>query len=123
MSSVRTVPVALLLMLGGCVLPHHHARPQRGVQRREEPVRVHVDNQNFDDATIYAYVSGTRFRLGSVVGHREGDFTIPEHPLDVAFEVRLLADASFVTATVTVSPGDRLELVIMPDLYQTHVVR
>lgn len=84
---------------------------------------VHVDNHNFNDATVYAYTRGSTFRLGSVGGKGTGSFTLPSPIYDVAFIIHLLASDNFQTVTIGVAPGDHLELVITADLAGTYIIR
>ncbi len=115
----RAVLVAAAMALGfsACGLLRHHRNAA------PEPVSVHVENQNFNDATVYAITQGAPYRLGSVTGHSEADFVLPNGSREVSFHIHLLASSNYRTETLSVFPGDRLELVIAPDLGTTRLIR
>lgn len=87
------------------------------------PVRVHVENQNFYDATIYLRWQGNRRRLGVTGGHGTETFTVDWLGPEVSFEVALLAGRSYRGNTMGVSPGDELVVVIPVDPARFHVYR
>ncbi len=108
------VPV---LLTGACGLWGRHKGPE------PEPVVLSVENQNFNDATIYAIIRDTRFRLGTVNGHSTDRFNVPNRPNDVQFEIHLLASQTHLTEPITVFPGDELVLVITADVRSTRLIR
>lgn len=89
----------------------------------EEPrpapiLTLHVENQNFYDATLYALArSGEQQRLGIVTGNSQGTFTFRWSQDELRVLIRLLAGGSAATDPILVSPGDSLNLVITPDLH------
>jgi hypothetical protein len=109
------------LLVGGCGLVGRvlggRADPD------EEPVAkpvltLHVQNQNFYDATVYAIArSGERQRLGVVTGNNEGTFTFRWLHDELRVLIQLLAGGSTITEPILVTPGDSLELIIQPDLH------
>lgn len=111
---------ALLLPLTGCassgtgtaaVNPY-----SQDLEERRE-VRIDVRNFNFADATVWALArGGDRTRLGIVTGKSSASFTLPwtfSEPLRLEFD--LLADVRCMTESLTVDPGDVLELQISVD--------
>jgi hypothetical protein len=84
-----------------------------------EPIlTLHVENQNFYDATIYAMArSGERQRLGVVTGNGQAIFTFRWLQSEVRVLIRLLAGGSTATDEILVNPGDSLNLIISPDLH------
>jgi hypothetical protein len=86
-----------------------------------QQIQIKVVNLNFQDATIWALISGgRRQRLGIVSGKREAEFTLPwrfSEPLRLEFD--LVAGPRCVTEDLTVDPGDLLELQIASDFYAT----
>lgn len=119
----RRLAVAALcaLLLPSCsrTMPWERKDPEVEVP----PVIVHVENQNFNDATIYAIVRSSRVRLGQVAGHAQAEFEVPFRPTDLAFDIDLLAGRTFRTGTVLVSPGDEVFVVITADLRGSRVYR
>ncbi len=88
----------------------------RGGARRDT-VRLYVDNQNFNDATIYARYGGMApMRLGQVVGKTQEVFTFPYRNADLRLEIRLLAGDSHMTQPIQVYRGDELDLIIPSNL-------
>ncbi len=86
----------------------------------EDTVRVHVDNQNFADATIYVrFEGGAPMRLGQVVGKTQDVFSFPYRNAPVRLEIRLLAGGTHITDEIQVYRGDELDLVIPAHLDQT----
>lgn len=109
------VPVlAVTLLAGGCAL--FRAQPSSA---RQETVRLHVDNQNFSDATIYVrYEGASPLRLGQVTGKTQDVFTFRYRPGQVRIEIKLLAGGTHLTDAIPVDPGDDLDLIIPSNIDQ-----
>lgn len=80
---------------------------------------VEVDNQNFNDATVYVLQGVRSVRLGRVTGLTKTEFVLPSYMVvgaqNVRFFVRPFASRrSSVSADVIVSQGDVVGLVIPP---------
>ena len=75
-------------------------------ERRE--IELLVRNQNFNQATIYL---GGR-RLGMVGGHSEATLKFDWPYSYIQLRIKFLAGDEFLTETMSVSPGELLELVI-----------
>ncbi len=84
-----------------------------------EPIlTLHVENQNFYDATLYALSrGGERQRLGVVGGNGRATFTFRWLQQELRVIIQLLAGGSTATEPLLVSPGDSLNLIIQPDLH------
>jgi len=83
------------------------------------PTTLEVDNQGFVDMTIYAIRSSQRIRLGTAVGNRKTDLTIPPALLSGLTTLRFVADPiggarASVSEEITVAPGDTVGLMIPP---------
>jgi hypothetical protein len=91
--------------------------------REDEPrpapiLTLHVENQNFYDATLFALArSGEQQRLGIVTGNSQGTFTFRWTQDELRVIIRLLAGGSTATEPILVNPGDSLNLIITPDLH------
>jgi hypothetical protein len=110
---LRLAPLLLLpMLLSECaVLGGREAEPLG--EGRDRSILITVDNQEFQDATIYVRRFSSRIRLGTVIGKRTQDFEIDwVHP-DIQLEVSFIAAGSFLTETLPVQPGEHLELWIM----------
>ena len=84
----------------------------------QRQLTLHVKNQNFYDATIYAVDNGFRQRLGVVTGNTERTFRFRWTRLDLSIGIDLLAAGTSVTQPLSVSEGDELELIVQPDLHR-----
>ncbi|MBK5187301.1 MAG: hypothetical protein JJD97_03595 [Gemmatimonadaceae bacterium] len=118
-SSLRPIAFRILLLLAAAAMGCRSAGAPRTTD--ESPVRTTIDiqNQAFDDMTIYAIVSGARTRLGIAPGNRTTTLTIPAYLLNGTSFMRFVADPiggnrTPVTEEVDVSPGDQLVLIINP---------
>ncbi len=105
---------AIGLLAGGCAVFHAQSSSVR-----QQTVRLHVDNQNFSDATLYIRYEGTGpIRLGQVTGKTQDVFTFRYRPGRVRIEIRLLAGGTHTTDSIPVDPGDDLDLIIPSNLDQ-----
>ena len=83
-------------------------------QTGRSSVTVEVRNQNFYPATIYAYRSGTRRRLGEVEAHQTTSFSFEWSLVDIRFLIDFLAAGCIFSDRLTVGDDDNLLLVIEP---------
>jgi hypothetical protein len=105
----------LLLVVAACAPFGRRGGEARGSERI--PMVVH--NQNFYQATIFAYTNGTRVRLGEVQGNSTATLYAPSPPGgQLRVEIRLLAVGAFTSYPVMVSPGDRVEVTVPSDLHR-----
>lgn len=126
----RTGGLALMALLcasvlGGCASGSAGDNPfDEGGQGEERSVRIEVQNRNFNDATLYALSDGRRQRMGTVTGNSSGSVSI-SWPGDrtLRIEIDLLAGGDYTTPSVLVSPGERLQLVIQPNLRRSYIQR
>lgn len=82
---------------------------------------IEVDNQGFNDMTVYVVNGGARTRLGTASGNRKTVLTIPAYLVSVTTFMRFLADPIGgnrmpVTEEIDVSPGDQLVMIINPGM-------
>jgi hypothetical protein len=87
----------------------------------EEPKRttIEVQNQGFNDMTVYAIINGSRTRLGTAPGNKSTVLTVPEYLINGTTFMRFVADPiggnrTPVTEEIDVSPGDELVMIINP---------
>jgi hypothetical protein len=83
------------------------------------PAMVEVENQAFNDMTIYVIRSGMRMRLGTVFGNSKAVFEIPRTMVNPGLPIRFQADPiggnrAPVTQEITVGPGETVVLRIPP---------
>jgi hypothetical protein len=109
------VLVACLALAGACSMnnnPDEMAEPV-------PPTRLRVENQAFNDMTIYVYRSSQRIRLGTATGNSVTRLTIPASLIFGATPLRFQADPiggsrAPISSEITVSPGDEIVLTIPP---------
>jgi hypothetical protein len=82
---------------------------------------IEVDNQGFNDMTIYVINGGARTRLGIAPGNRKTTLTIPGYLVSTTTFMRFFADPiggnrTPVTEEIDVSPGDQLVMIINPGM-------
>ena len=100
---------ALALALTGCA---GGPQPETGL-----PIVIEIQNNNFQDATVYAIREGERQRLGVVVGKTDDAYAIPWRPnFALRLEVRFLGGGACATREILMEPGQRYVLDLQPDL-------
>ena len=106
--------LAALLVLAACATPGRvveHQQPFTSEPLGEERIRVHVQNDNFMDARLYAVGPSERYHLGVVTGKQLAVMDIPwDFSKPLRIEIDLLAGPKCTTRTITADPGDILEL-------------
>jgi hypothetical protein len=105
--------LALALATAGCASTGRPIEDEGGVR---EDVEVTVENQNFQDAVVYAiWGAGPRDRLGMVTGNTTETFTTEvQAGGDMRIEVDLIAGNDVVTESMGVFRGDDIRVVIPP---------
>lgn len=116
--------LAGLLVLTGCAAGT--ASYPTGGQRAGGAVTVEVQNNNQEDMEVYVSRNGTRSRLGTVLRHDSGSFTLQGATLPVSgrlqFALQPFGTSSyFVTEAVHIQSGDIVVLNIGPDMSLTRV--
>ena len=106
------------VLLSLIVAPTACASPSPGNEFRISPttgsVLLTVQNDNYWDATIHANWGGMRERLGFVVGKTTETFTFSWRRDEMKVEVSFVGDGEWRTDFILVSPGDHLDLMILP---------
>ncbi len=95
---------------GGTGAPSSTIRP---VNEQKE-ISVDVENQSFYEATVYAYRSGYRKRLGLVQSLSSESFEFVWTMGELRFLVDFLANGCILTDPMTVDLGDYLLLTLEP---------
>jgi hypothetical protein len=89
----------------------------RSANARPE-ISVEVENQNFYEATVYAYRSGYRTRLGVVQSQSTRSFEFGWLMGELRFLVDFLANGCILTEPMFVDRDDDLMLVLEPQDYR-----
>ena len=79
-----------------------------------EAVSVEVQNQNFYQATVYAYRAGSRIRLGVVEAQGTRSFEFVWITGDLRFLVDFFTGGCILTQPMAVDRGDDLLLILQP---------
>lgn len=84
---------------------------------------VNVQNRNFADATVHILSGGRRTRVGTTPSNSNRSFSIewPGGPRQVQAEIDLFGGGNYTTAAVPSAPGDRITVVIQPQLTQSYI--
>ena len=119
MRPLRFTIAPLMLALAATVIGCHTAGPPRNGDEPSQVTTIDVQNQGFNDMTIYAIASGTRTRLGIANGNKTTTLTIPAYLVSTTTFFRFVADPiggnrTPVTEEIDVSPGDQLVMIINP---------
>lgn len=80
----------------------------------DERVQVTIQNNDFRDATIYAYWNGVKNRVGMVTGKTTDSFEMDWRSEEVQFEVDFVGGGGFFSDRLAVYQGDHLDFVILP---------
>jgi hypothetical protein len=109
----RLLVFTLALAAAGCAST---GRPVEDEGGATQDVEVTVENQNFQDAVVYAiWGAGARDRLGTVTGNTTETFTTEVRAGgDMRIEVELIAGNDVVTESMGVFQGDDIRVVIPP---------
>ena len=105
---------ALLFALQGCAIPRGSESDPFEERASAEEIEILVRNLNFSQVTVYTARAGSGHRLGIVPGKGEATFKLRWTLPDIRLRVRPLAGREFYTETLSVAPGELLELIIPP---------
>jgi len=84
---------------------------------RDNEIALHVINQNYYDARLFArWRNGRRVSIGHVTGFNEETLIFRWEYFDLQVEINLLSVGIHYTPWMNVERGDELELVIDPSL-------
>jgi hypothetical protein len=119
MSPFRFTMASLMLAFAVTLLGCHHSGPPRSGDESPQVTTIDVQNQGFNDMTIYAIAGGARTRLGIANGNKTTTLTIPAYLVSTTTFFRFVADPiggnrTPVTEEIDVSPGDQLVMIINP---------
>ena len=113
--ATRGLVLALVVASLGC------GTGRRARNADDGPVRttIEVQNEDFNDMTIYVLSSGARTRLGIAPGNKTTVLTIPEYLIQGVSFMRFVANPlagnhTPVTEEIDVNPGDQLVMIILP---------
>lgn len=114
----RTLLVLTLLGAVGCGASRNEApSPFEGGRSRgstaDDPIRVDVQNLNFNDVTIWAVRQGQRIRLGRVTGKTDESFRVEWNlALPIYFVIDVTGGRSCRTNQVAVERNARVWVVV-----------
>lgn len=112
---VSAILLSTAVLFGACAAATGSGgNPFEGGAAGEEMVRVTVQNRNYRDATVWAHWNGSRNRVGRVTGNSTQTFEMRHRSDRVQFEIDFLAGGGYMGRSISVSPGDHLQLTIRP---------
>lgn len=99
--------------IGACAPATEQARNTYPV--RSSKAQLVVQNQNWQDVTVYLLSSNAKIRLGTVTSMSKGSFEIPDAYVLGVSDINVQADPigsgrTFVSGPIQVYPGARVEL-------------
>lgn len=107
---IRAALIVALVGAAGCAQSRQTApSPFDGGGARgnatEDPIRVEIQNLNFNDITVWAVRQGQRLRLGRVTGKTDETFRIQWNPaVPIYFVIDVTGGRSCRTPQVAVEP-------------------
>lgn len=90
------------------------AAPSPDREPGEERIVFTIDNRDYRDATVNAWWDGLRTRVGSVGGNSTQTFRVRWRGDRLYFELDFIAGGAIRTQGLIVSPGDHVQLNILP---------
>jgi hypothetical protein len=88
-----------------------------------EQIRIRIENQNFNDATVHVLRGGERIRLGVATGKADKDFRVRwNFTLPIEFEIHLVGGGGCRVRTMTVDPGDRIWVRIPTQIFGSECI-
>lgn len=100
-----------LLPLAACA-SGGSSNPLDAADRRSNEIEILVDNQNFNQVTVYTARGASFQRLGIVQGKSRHTFKTDWYHPDIQLRVKFLTGPDLLTDSQPVSPGELLELII-----------
>ena len=116
MSSFRRfIPCLVLALALGC----RSGGASPNTEGTSTTTTIDIENQDFNDMTVYVLVNGARTRLGIAPGHQTTVLTIPRYLITGTAYLRFFADPiggnrTPVSEEIDVSTGDALVMIINP---------
>jgi len=118
MSSLRQIGLCLVFAIASSLGCHGGGAPGK-TDTGPATTTIDVQNQDFNDMTVYVLVNGQRTRLGIAPGNKTTVLTIPRYLIVGTSFLRFVCDPiggnrTPVTEEVDVTPGDQLVMIINP---------
>ncbi|MEO8879760.1 MAG: hypothetical protein ABI446_05140 [Gemmatimonadaceae bacterium] len=116
MSSSLRISIGLLLAIASATACRSAGASAASGNERTTTT-IDIQNNDFNDMTIYAVTNGQRVRLGIAPGNKTTVLTIPRYILNGTTYLRFLANPlagnrSPVSEEIDVSTGDQLVMII-----------
>lgn len=108
------IVLAAALTVAACASSQRSNVMQSASGFGEEEVQITIQNNDFRDATIYAYWNGVKDRIGMVTGKTTDSFETQWRSEEVQLEVDFVGGGGFYSDRMPVYQGDHLDFVILP---------
>jgi hypothetical protein len=116
--------LALVVSLSGCGWVLGRGDWDPFASQAERRLSIRVENANRNDVQVRVISGGTRHDLGMVGGRSYRQTSVPWRGTgDVRFEINPIAGRRFTTSGMTVSPGDRVELIVAEPVQRSFIRR
>ena len=110
--AVRAILALSVLLLTACAAGRSR-NPFDSSPGAQGILSVQIENRGFNDVRLFAITPAGALSLGSVGGNTIRRETIDWRQVaQISFRIEVLAGRSYMTHTLTVTPGDRLQLII-----------
>jgi hypothetical protein len=121
---IHTMALALVLLAASACV-HQPQGDEEEPAPKNDPIAVHVRNDNFLDMDVYAIVGGARRRLGMVSGNSAGDFSI-DWDLSIGQSISVIAvpiggRGTASTGSLNIGFGQMIDFTVASVLQQSRV--
>ena len=115
------IAFAMLVLAIGCA---RSGRSRPGIAAFDEIATARITNHAWLDVNVYASLSGSRQRLGTVAGQNTQVFELPRTFVE-ARGVRIFIDAigspqTYQTDVIPAGPGQQIDVVVQQRLAMSH---
>ncbi len=118
------VALALVVSVSGCGWVMARGDWDPFASQAERRLSIRVENANRNDVQVRVISGGTRHDLGLVGGRSFRQTSVPwRGTADLRFEINPVAGRRHTTPGTTVSPGDRVELIVTEPVQRSFIRR
>lgn len=116
--------ILVLMMAGAIIGCTRMSRAKDGSSAMRHPATARITNNGWLDVNVFASVSESRQRLGTVTGQNTHVFTLPDRLVDargLRIHIEPIgSEQSYQTDLIALGPGQRIDLVVQQRLSMSH---